>query len=68
MNGRMTIMGEWFIQQLCGAALSHDLTIPLFVLLPHKVQHKTFAARERIKCAATVSAELLLYYKLTKRH
>ena len=58
----MTIMGEWFIQQLCGAALSHDLTIPLFILLPHKVQHKTLAASEGIKCAATVSAELLFFF------
>lgn len=41
LDGWMTTMGEWFIQQLCRAALSHDLTIPLFTLLPHKVQHKT---------------------------
>lgn len=43
------------ILQLGGAALSHEFKIPLFIPLPHKLQHKTSEARERINSSTTVS-------------
>lgn len=45
-NEWMTTMGECFMQKLCGVALSHDLTIPLFILLPHKVKHKNLRSQK----------------------
>lgn len=60
----MTTTSERFVRQLCRAALSHDLTILLFIRMPHKVRHKTLAARERIKCAVKCQPNYFLIQRV----